>query len=242
MLSELALVDWVALLIALVLLGVAGIASYLSYGASNHAMAESLGTNEPLANEPRQYTPSHAQSIRDDGSTSQVSRPAHAAPQPSAAEPAGPLNVPPPPILTRSSAPEDIGEIDTLTEIDLTGSRHQTDAESTEHTSQDEDHEAESIADRAARLRNRPISEPEANMAASLPLPIVAVVDEEATELVFANATNKLSVGMENAEGFKKRAPGFFSDPIGRHELRYWNGSSWTEYVKEGGDRFIDPL
>ena len=42
--------------------------------------------------------------------------------------------------------------------------------------------------------------------------------------------------------GFALRQPGFFEDPIGRHEQRYWDGSRWTEYVKEQGQRFIDPL
>lgn len=42
--------------------------------------------------------------------------------------------------------------------------------------------------------------------------------------------------------GFALRQPGFFEDPIGRHDQRYWDGSRWTEYVKEEGQRFIDPL
>ncbi len=42
--------------------------------------------------------------------------------------------------------------------------------------------------------------------------------------------------------GFALRQPGFFEDPIGRHEQRYWDGARWTEYVKEQGQRFIDPL
>ena len=31
-------------------------------------------------------------------------------------------------------------------------------------------------------------------------------------------------------------------DPSGRHELRYWDGSSWTEHVGDGSDRSTDPL
>ena len=42
--------------------------------------------------------------------------------------------------------------------------------------------------------------------------------------------------------GFSPRQPGFFEDPIGKHELRYWDGSKWTEHVKEHGQRFTDPL
>jgi hypothetical protein len=37
--------------------------------------------------------------------------------------------------------------------------------------------------------------------------------------------------------------PGWYSDPIGRHVYRYWDGSMWTEYVSPGnGVRFTDPL
>jgi len=50
------------------------------------------------------------------------------------------------------------------------------------------------------------------------------------------------SSNFDRGEGFKARTPGFFDDPMGRHELRYWDGHTWTEYVKEHGERFIDPL
>jgi len=30
-------------------------------------------------------------------------------------------------------------------------------------------------------------------------------------------------------------------DPSGRFELRYWNGSKWTEHVSTGGRQSIDP-
>ncbi len=36
--------------------------------------------------------------------------------------------------------------------------------------------------------------------------------------------------------------PGWYADPIGRFELRYFNGVSWTADVSEGGRRFVDPL
>lgn len=31
------------------------------------------------------------------------------------------------------------------------------------------------------------------------------------------------------------------ADPFGRHELRYWNGTAWTDSVSDGGVRSIDP-
>jgi hypothetical protein len=36
-------------------------------------------------------------------------------------------------------------------------------------------------------------------------------------------------------------APGWLIDPSGRHELRYWSGSEWTEHVTDGGTPGTDP-
>lgn len=33
---------------------------------------------------------------------------------------------------------------------------------------------------------------------------------------------------------------GWFPDPLGRYEHRYWNGSQWTEHVGSGGQQSID--
>ena len=36
-------------------------------------------------------------------------------------------------------------------------------------------------------------------------------------------------------------APGWLTDPSGRHEQRYWSGSEWTEHVTDGGIPGTDP-
>jgi hypothetical protein len=36
--------------------------------------------------------------------------------------------------------------------------------------------------------------------------------------------------------------PGWFPDPSGRHEFRYFNGQTWTGDVARGGQRYVDPL
>ncbi len=36
--------------------------------------------------------------------------------------------------------------------------------------------------------------------------------------------------------------PGWYADPLGRFELRYYNGAAWTADVSDGGERFVDPL
>lgn len=36
--------------------------------------------------------------------------------------------------------------------------------------------------------------------------------------------------------------PSWQPDPMGRHELRWWDGRAWTEHVTSGGVRSIDPI
>ncbi len=34
---------------------------------------------------------------------------------------------------------------------------------------------------------------------------------------------------------------GWYGDPAGRFELRYWDGGAWTEHVSRAGQQFTDP-
>lgn len=34
---------------------------------------------------------------------------------------------------------------------------------------------------------------------------------------------------------------GWYSDPSGRYELRYWDGTEWTEHVSRAGQQYTDP-
>jgi hypothetical protein len=34
---------------------------------------------------------------------------------------------------------------------------------------------------------------------------------------------------------------GWLPDPVGRHELRWWDGAVWTEHVSDGGVQGLDP-
>jgi hypothetical protein len=34
---------------------------------------------------------------------------------------------------------------------------------------------------------------------------------------------------------------GWYHDPAGRYELRYWDGSAWTEHVSRAGQQYTDP-
>ena len=35
---------------------------------------------------------------------------------------------------------------------------------------------------------------------------------------------------------------GWYVDPSGRHRLRYWNGTQWTDQVNDGNVNFADPV
>ena len=35
---------------------------------------------------------------------------------------------------------------------------------------------------------------------------------------------------------------GWYPDPYGRHEMRYWDGARWTEHVADGGAPKVDPV
>ena len=34
---------------------------------------------------------------------------------------------------------------------------------------------------------------------------------------------------------------GWYPDPSGRYEMRYWDGDKWTEHVSRQGQTFTDP-
>lgn len=37
-------------------------------------------------------------------------------------------------------------------------------------------------------------------------------------------------------------AAGWFPDPFGRHDARWWDGSAWSEHVSTGGVQTVDPV
>jgi hypothetical protein len=46
----------------------------------------------------------------------------------------------------------------------------------------------------------------------------------------------------ESAAGDGSGVPaGWYADPSGRYELRYWDGAAWTEHVSRAGQQYTDP-
>jgi uncharacterized protein YxjI len=46
---------------------------------------------------------------------------------------------------------------------------------------------------------------------------------------------------MTRQDGPPTTPPGWFPDPLGRHEQRYWDGQQWTEHVVSHGRQSVDP-
>jgi len=49
------------------------------------------------------------------------------------------------------------------------------------------------------------------------------------------------SAPAQQASAQSSTPAGWYHDPSGRYELRYWDGSQWTEHVARGGQQFTDP-
>ena len=87
--------------------------------------------------------------------------------------------------------------------------------------------EEASIADLAAQ-----VSEPEpaaAEPAGAEPATEPAATEPAATEPAAAPAAESAVPA------------GWYADPSGRFELRYWDGGAWTEHVSRAGQQFTDP-
>jgi hypothetical protein len=220
MFTDLAFIDWIALIFAAVLLSAAAAAAVIAY-ASARARPASVVTAAP-----RSQTPAHAAPSRWLAQAASSSRWSSRATV--VIEPKTVSRVPDPPILKPPPVPSSVVENNEV-EIDL---RAITATE-------------ESLALRAAKLRGRPVPE-------TAPIAKSAVIEtmEEETSSVHVSHLSMVGGDQRGSEtatngrlaGFALRSPGFFDDPVGRHELRYWDGHRWTEYVKERGERFVDPL
>ncbi|MEY4401358.1 MAG: hypothetical protein RL072_1223 [Actinomycetota bacterium] len=74
-----------------------------------------------------------------------------------------------------------------------------------------------------------------------------------ATTAVASSTTSRATVAAPSTTGDAGYAAGsgasatpsvpaaWYKDPSGRYEMRYWNGTAWTEHVARGGQQFTDP-
>jgi hypothetical protein len=53
--------------------------------------------------------------------------------------------------------------------------------------------------------------------------------------------TNPVNTSVASSVGDAAAPANWYPDPAGRFELRYWNGSAWTEHVSRNGQQSVDP-
>ena len=53
--------------------------------------------------------------------------------------------------------------------------------------------------------------------------------------------TSTINTSVASSVGDAAAPANWYPDPAGRFELRYWNGSAWTEHVSRNGQQSIDP-
>ena len=53
--------------------------------------------------------------------------------------------------------------------------------------------------------------------------------------------TSPVNTSVSSSVGDAAAPANWYPDPAGRFELRYWNGSAWTEHVSRNGQQSIDP-
>lgn len=235
MFTDLAVIDWIALVFAAVILAAACAAAVIAYATSFRGRSgrrRVKAETESPSEEPQE----HPVSSSSTSGSLRWSSPEHA----KKSDRAGIETVP-----ARVIALSETGALsETVAASEIV---HARDTEAESAAASDAERK---LADRAARLRGRPVPEPAPRPERSV-LEHTPRVHSVMVRSSPAHATS-LTPGFrdedlvrsnyDRVEGFKARTPGFFDDPMGRHELRYWDGHTWTEYVKESGERFTDPL
>ena len=53
--------------------------------------------------------------------------------------------------------------------------------------------------------------------------------------------TSPVNTSVASSVGDAAAPANWYADPAGRFELRYWNGSAWTEHVSRNGQQSVDP-
>jgi hypothetical protein len=73
--------------------------------------------------------------------------------------------------------------------------------------------------------------------AAAAPIAATAPVAQPAPEPAAVAATP----AAEPAASASNAPAGWYADPSSRYDLRYWDGSTWTEHVSRAGQQYTDP-
>lgn len=72
-----------------------------------------------------------------------------------------------------------------------------------------------------------------------------AVAPESASPTTSAAATGMAPISAATQQPVAAATPavpaGWYADPAGRFDLRYWDGNTWTEHVSRAGQQYTDP-
>ncbi len=132
---------------------------------------------------------------------------------------------------------------------DTTAASTDAPAEATATVAAAEEHAASTAADAADEPVAEPAAEPAGVQAAAEAAPADAGGDGWASSEASAAAEPAAAaMGATAAEPAAETAStagaapaGWYADPSSRYELRYWDGSQWTEHVSRAGQQFTDP-
>ncbi len=93
-----------------------------------------------------------------------------------------------------------------------------------------------------AEFRDRSVDEADRLMDELATLSRVARKADEDTRIVPSSLTNWAKPTQSDGTGGGEETPaGWFADPAGRHDVRYWDGSRWAVHVRDQGVAGIDP-
>ena len=68
------------------------------------------------------------------------------------------------------------------------------------------------------------------------------LANTELSQRATVTALGALAASGSAAQAAADAAPaGWYADPAGRFELRYWDGTQWTEHVSRAGQQYTDP-
>jgi hypothetical protein len=71
--------------------------------------------------------------------------------------------------------------------------------------------------------------------------PVVEPVAATPSYVAEPVAAAPVAVAPEPAPATPAVPAGWYADPSGRYELRYWDGGAWTEHVSRAGQQYTDP-
>ena len=80
-----------------------------------------------------------------------------------------------------------------------------------------------------------------ATPAATAPATSATWSSTAATSASTPVVTSAVNTSVASSVGDAAAPANWYADPAGRFELRYWNGSAWTEHVSRNGQQSVDP-